>query len=64
LSRVLIYRMVLPILFARHVGRYLLILSFRLVAVVYLFFGAMLSIRNVVAQKLVKDYCRNLKREL
>ena len=64
LSRVLIYRMVFPMLFTRHVGRYLPTLSFGLVVVVHLLFCAMLSIRNVVAQKLVKDYCRNLKREL
>jgi hypothetical protein len=49
LSKVLISRMVLQRLCARRVGRYLLILSFRLVAVAYLLFGAMLSIRNVVA---------------
>jgi hypothetical protein len=41
----------------------LLILSFGLVAVVHLLFGAMLSIRNVAAQKLDKDSCRNLERE-
>ena len=64
LSRVLIYRMVLPMLFARRVGRYLPTLSFGLVVVVHLLFGAMPSIRNVVAQKLVKDYCRNLEQEL
>ena len=64
LSRVLIYRMVLPMLFARHVGRYLPTLSFGLVVVVHLLLGAMPSIRNVVGQKLVKDYCRNLEREL
>jgi hypothetical protein len=64
LSRVLIYRIVFPMLFARHVGRYLPTLSFRLVVVVHLLFDAMLSIRNVVAQKLVKDYCRNLERKL
>jgi hypothetical protein len=64
LSRVLIYRMVLPMLFARHVERYLPTLSFGLVVVVHLLFSAMPSIRNVVAQKLVKDYCCNLEREL
>ena len=64
MSRVLIYRMVLPILFAKCVGRYFPTLSFGLVVVVHLLFGNMLSIRNVVAQKLVKDYCRNLEREL
>ena len=64
LSRVLIYRMVLPMLFARRVGRYLPTLSFGLVVVVHLLFGVMQSIRNVVVQKLVKDYCRNLEREL
>jgi hypothetical protein len=31
------------------------------VAVVHLHFGAMLSIRNVVAQKLVKNSYRNLE---
>jgi hypothetical protein len=64
LSRVLIYRMVLPMLFARHVGRYLPTLSFGLVVVVHLLFCIMRSIRNVVVQKLVKDYYRNLEREL
>ena len=64
LSRVLIYRMVLPMLFTRCVGRYLPTLSFKLVVVVHLLFGAMLSIRNVVAQKLVKDYYHNLEWEL
>ena len=64
MSKVLIYRMVLLMLFARHVGRYLPTLSFGLVVVVHLLFGAILSIRNVVAQKLVKDYCHNLEREL
>ena len=49
LSRVLIYRMVLPMLFVRHVGRYLPTLSFGLVVVVHLLFGVMLSMRNVVA---------------
>src|SRR6266436_690633 len=60
LSKVLISRMVLRRLSARHVGRYLLTLSCGLVAVVHLLFGVMLSTRNVVAQKLVKDSCRNL----
>ena len=63
LSKVLISRMVLQRLCARHVGRYLLILSFGLVAVVHLLFGAMLSIRNAAAQKLDKDSCHNLERE-
>ena len=39
-------------------------LSFGLVVVVHLLFSAMPSIRNVVAQKLVKDCCCNLEREL
>jgi hypothetical protein len=56
--------MVLPMLFARHVGRYLPTLSFGLVVVVHLLFGVMRSIRNVVVQKLVKDYYYNLEREL
>jgi hypothetical protein len=51
-------------LFARCVGKYLPTLSFGIVVVVYLLFGAILSIRNVVAQKLVKDYCHNLEQEL
>ena len=55
LSKVLIFRMVLRRLCVRRVGKYLLILSFGLVAVVHLLFGAMLSIRNVVAQKVVRD---------
>jgi hypothetical protein len=63
LSKVLISRMVLRRLCARRVGRYLLILSFGLVGVVHLLFGAMLSIRNAAAQKLDKDSCRNLERE-
>jgi hypothetical protein len=57
-------RMVLRMLFARCVGRYLPTLSFGLVVVVHLLFGAMPSIRNIVAQKLVKDCCRNFEREL
>ncbi len=61
LSKVLISRMVLRRLSARHVGRYLLTLSCGLVAVVHLLFGVMPSTRNVVAQKLVKDSCRNLE---
>jgi hypothetical protein len=64
LSRVLIYRMILPMLFARYVGRYLPTLSFGLVVVVHLLFSTILSIRNIVAQKLVKDYCCNFEREL
>jgi hypothetical protein len=52
------------ILFVRCVGRYLPTLSFGLVVVVYLLFGAIPSIRNVMAQKLVKDYCCNLEQEL
>jgi hypothetical protein len=63
LSKVLISRMVLRRLCARLVGRYLLILSFGLVAVVHLLFGTMLSIRNAVAQKLDRDSCCNLERE-
>jgi hypothetical protein len=59
--RVLIYRMVLQRLFARHVGRYLPTLSFGLVVVVHLLFGVMLSIRNVVAQKVIKNSCHNLE---
>jgi hypothetical protein len=58
LSRVLISRMILPRLSARHVGRYLPTLSSGLVAVVHLLFGVILSIRNVAAQKMVKDSCR------
>jgi hypothetical protein len=53
LSRVLIYKMVLPILFARCVGRYLPTLNFGLVVVVHLLLSIILSIRNVIAQKLV-----------
>jgi hypothetical protein len=64
LSGVLIYRMVLPMLFAKHVRRYLPTLSFGLVVVVHLLFSVMRIIRNMVVQKLVKDYCRNLEREL
>ena len=64
MSRVLIYRIVLLTLFAKHAGRYLPTLSFRLVVVVFLLFGTMPSIRNVVAQKLIKDYYRNLEWEL
>jgi hypothetical protein len=56
--------MVLPIFFARRIGRYLPTLSFGLVVIVHLLFGAMPSIRNVVAQKPVKDYYHNLEREL
>jgi hypothetical protein len=58
LSRVLISRMVLPRLFARPVGRHLPTLSSGLVAVVHLLFGAMPSIRNVVAQNMAKGSCR------
>jgi len=63
LSKLLIFRMVLRRLSARRVGRYLLTQSYGLVAVVHLLFGVMQSIRNVVAQKLVRDCCRNLERE-
>ena len=63
LSKVLIFRMVLRRLYARGVGRYLLTLSFGLVAVVHLLFSAMLSIRNAAAQKLDRDSCRNLEQE-
>ena len=56
-----ISRMVLLRLSVRRVGRYLPTPSSELVAVVHLLFGAMLSIRNAVAQKLVKGYCRNLE---
>ena len=49
---------------ARRVGRYLLTLSFRLVAIVHLLFSTMLNIKNAVAQKLDKDSYRNLEREL
>jgi hypothetical protein len=48
-SKVLISGMVPPRLSAKHVGRYSPTLSSGLVAVVYLLFGAILSIRNVVA---------------
>ena len=54
---VLISRMVLPRLSVRRVGRYLPTLSSGLVAVVHLLFGVIPSIRNVVAQKMVKDSC-------
>jgi hypothetical protein len=57
LSRVLISRIVLPSLFARPVGRHLPTLSYGLVAVVHLLFGAMPSIRNIVAQNMAKDSC-------
>ena len=60
-SRVLISRMIPQRLSARHVGRYLPTLSSGLVAVVYLLFGTIMSIRNVVAQKVVRHSCRNLK---
>ena len=49
LSRVLISGMVPLRLSARHVGRYSPILSSGLVAVIHLLFGAIMSIRNVVA---------------
>jgi hypothetical protein len=61
LSKVLISGMVPLRLSARHVGRYSPTLSSGLVAVVHLLFGAILSIRNVVAQKVVRHSCRNLK---
>jgi hypothetical protein len=56
--------MVLLMLFARHIGRYFPTLSFGLMAVIHLLFGSILSIRNVVAQKLIKDYYHNLEQEL
>jgi hypothetical protein len=52
LNRVLMSRMVLPVLSVRCVGRHSPILSFGLVAVVHLPFGAILIIRNVVALKI------------
>ena len=61
LNKVLISRMVLPMLSARGVGRYLPTLSSGLVVVVHLLFGAIPSIRNVVAQKIDKDSYRNLE---
>ena len=50
LNSVLIFAMVLRRLSARHVGRYMHTLSSRLVAVVQLLYGSIMSIRNVVAQ--------------
>ena len=44
MSKVLIYRMVLLMLFARCVGRYLPTLSFGLVVVVHLLFGTIPSV--------------------
>jgi len=61
LNRVLISRMVLPTLSAKRVGRHSPTLSSGLAAVVHLLFGAIPSIRNVVAQKIDKDSYRNLE---
>src|SRR5580692_7146206 len=52
LSRVLMSRMVLPVLSVRCVGRHSPTLSSGLVAVVHLLFGTILIIRNVVALKI------------
>jgi hypothetical protein len=61
LSKVLMSRIVLLRLSARDVGRYLPTPSSKPVVVVQLPFGAILNIRNVAGQEIIKNSYHNLK---